>query len=571
MPFLEWEFKQLIINHDKDVIFRLPEVLKKPLGDGSNIFVEGDNLEALKSMLPHFQNNVKCIFIDPPYNTGEEKWIYNDNVTSPEMKKWIGRVVGPEGEDLNRHDKWLCMMYPRLKMLQKLLSNDGIIFVHIDDNEHANLKLIMDEIFHISNYITSFTVAVRYPGKTLARDSKIQKISETCLVYGNGPDSELISGLKDYGVSAYEWKVTETGKPTSTEKIGNKKVDIFKDGSYKIEKVKPSKENLRRYWSTGSIARYGGSSGEFGEIHLAPRTQTDGLKTLYKVYGLGDDRFPHRYFLGPKKQDAEHTEYFQGMPNDVYAVIGTPKEEKVKLPIDNFLDYADRFGNCRLEGGVPFGDGKKPIGYIQHLLKMAIPADDNDYFILDSFAGSGSTAHAVLEFNKERKNSSSLRKELGWDKKVRTQNNKFILVEIDKKVSETKTQKRLGNIYKEYGGNKQPQNGVRFLKLGQPLMVNGKLNPKIKYEDLAAHIFYYETSQPLNPKVMKKDLIGVFDDAEYYLLFGKGKNALDQKFYNTLDDATKKFVFAEKNLVTEDELEAKNITFRQLPYDVLTP
>ena len=202
---------------------------------------------------------------------------------------------------------------------------------------------------------------------------------------------------------------------------------------------------------------------------------------------------------------------------------------------------------------------------------MAIPADDNDYFILDSFAGSGSTAHAVLEFNKERKNSSSLRKELGWEKKVRTQNNKFILVEIDKKVSETKTQKRLGNIYKEYGGNKQPQNGVRFLKLGQPLMVNGKLNPKIKYEDLAAHIFYYETSQPLNPKVMKKDLIGVFDDAEYYLLFGKGKNALDQKFYNTLDDATKKFVFAEKNLVTEDELEAKNITFRQLPYDVLTP
>ena len=554
MPFLEWEYKELIVDHDKDVLFRLP-IVQKRIGDGANIFVEGDNLEALKSLLPKFKNSIKCIFIDPPYNTGSEEWKYNDNVTSPEMKQWIGKVVGIEGEDLNRHDKWLCMMYPRLKMLHKLLRHDGIIFVHIDDNEQANLKLIMDEIFGISNYITSFQVAVRYPGKTLARDSSIQKVTETCLVYGGSENSKLISDFKDYDVSVYEWEVKETGNPSSTIELGNKKVDIFKKDSYELKKVKPSKENLRRYWSTGSVAKYGGSSGEFGETNLAPRKATDGLGTLYKVYDMGDDRFDYRYFLGPKQTSADHTEYFQGMPNNVYDIIGTPKEEKVKLPIDNFLDYADRFGNCRLEGGVAFGQGKKPIGYIQHLLKLAIPADGNDHWVLDSFAGSGSTAHAVLEFNKQR-----------------NQNNKYILVELDKKVSSKYTQKRLSNIYKKYGGKKEPQNGFAFYKLGEPLKDSDeKLNPKITFDQLASYLFFYETDQPLNPKMTKKNLIGELNDIQYYLIFGKGQNTLDQKFYDRLDDAKKKIIYAEKCLVTADELESKNIIFKQLPYDVIIP
>lgn len=117
------------------------------------MIIHGENLEALKSLLPKYEGKVKCIYIDPPYNTGEEGWIYNDNLNDPKIKRWFGQVVGKEGEDLSRHDKWLCMMYPRLKLLCRLLADNGIIFISIDDNEYSNLKLICDEIFGSRNFI----------------------------------------------------------------------------------------------------------------------------------------------------------------------------------------------------------------------------------------------------------------------------------------------------------------------------------------------------------------------------------------------------------------------------------
>ena len=154
MPTLEWIGKEKVINHHQEVPFR---VLEKQYAygddDSENMIIRGDNLEALKALLPRYEGRVKCIYIDPPYNTGNEGWVYNDNVKEPKIKKWLGKVVGKEGEDLTRHDKWLCMMYPRLKLLQKLLAEDGAIFISIDDNELANLKLICDEIFGKRNFI----------------------------------------------------------------------------------------------------------------------------------------------------------------------------------------------------------------------------------------------------------------------------------------------------------------------------------------------------------------------------------------------------------------------------------
>lgn len=161
MPTLDWIGKDKVINHHKDVPYKVLERkysfdesgMHKEDIHSNNMIIHGDNLEALKSLLPQYEGKIKCIYIDPPYNTGNEGWIYNDNVNDPKIRKWLGEVVGKEGEDLSRHDKWLCMMYPRLVLLQKLLADDGAIFISIDDNEVYNLKLICDEIFSQSNFL----------------------------------------------------------------------------------------------------------------------------------------------------------------------------------------------------------------------------------------------------------------------------------------------------------------------------------------------------------------------------------------------------------------------------------
>ena len=153
MPTLNWIGKEAVVNHDKEVPFRLLKKIKSAsVGENSqNLIIHGDNLEALKALMPYYTGKINCIYIDPPYNTGHEEWVYNDRVNSPKIKKWIGRVVGSESEDLSRHDKWLCMMYPRLKLLRDLLSDYGVIFISIDDNEIDNLKCITNELFGNEN------------------------------------------------------------------------------------------------------------------------------------------------------------------------------------------------------------------------------------------------------------------------------------------------------------------------------------------------------------------------------------------------------------------------------------
>lgn len=183
MPTLDWIGKNKVVNHHLDVPYCVlnreysyDEFGQHKNDNGSkNMIIHGDNLLALKSLLPQYEGRIKCIYIDPPYNTGNEGWIYNDNVNDPRIKNWLGEVVGKEGEDLSRHDKWLCMMYPRLKLLQKLLSNDGVIFISIDDIEYANLKLICDEIFGATCFVSNISWQRTY--STRNDSSFIGKIS----------------------------------------------------------------------------------------------------------------------------------------------------------------------------------------------------------------------------------------------------------------------------------------------------------------------------------------------------------------------------------------------------------
>lgn len=167
MPTLEWIGKEKVINHHQEVPFRVLERQysfdengQSAADNGSeNMIIRGDNLEALKALLPRYEGRVKCIYIDPPYNTGNEGWVYNDNVNDPKIRKWLGEVVGKEGEDLTRHDKWLCMMYPRLKLLHKLLAEEGAIFISVDDNAQTLLRMICDEIFGVRNFFSANSMA----------------------------------------------------------------------------------------------------------------------------------------------------------------------------------------------------------------------------------------------------------------------------------------------------------------------------------------------------------------------------------------------------------------------------
>jgi len=159
MPTLDWIGKKAVVNHHREVPYRLihcNSALSAGDPEAGNLLVQGDNLEALRALLPYYAGKVRCIYIDPPYNTGNEGWVYNDNVNSPKMRDWLGKVVGREAEDLSRHDKWLCMMYPRLRLLRDFLRDDGVIFISIDDVEHHRLRMLCDETFGLKNFVANF-------------------------------------------------------------------------------------------------------------------------------------------------------------------------------------------------------------------------------------------------------------------------------------------------------------------------------------------------------------------------------------------------------------------------------
>jgi adenine-specific DNA-methyltransferase len=172
MPSLNFKGKALVQNYHLLVPYHeLKPVKAKSLTDKAslhdNLVVHGDNLKALKALLPYYHGKVKCIYIDPPYNTGNEGWVYNDNVSSPMMQEWLGKVV--DREDLTRHDKWLCMMLPRLKLLRDFLTDDGVIFVSIDDNKVHRLRELLDEVFGEENFVATIIWEKVYSPKSSAR------------------------------------------------------------------------------------------------------------------------------------------------------------------------------------------------------------------------------------------------------------------------------------------------------------------------------------------------------------------------------------------------------------------
>lgn len=557
MPTLHWIGKDKVINHHMDVPFK---VLEHSYGfdngtqtdqetNSGNKIIHGDNLEALKALLPEYEGRIKCIYIDPPYNTGNEAWVYNDNVNDPKIKKWLGQVVGKESEDLSRHDKWLCMMYPRLKLLHKLLSDDGVIFISIDDNEQANLKLICDEIFGSSNLITPIYTQVRFAGKTLVEDADIQKLIEITYVYKKKSTTKLIKETAKYDFDKFKYRVIEKGEPT-TITLGDKRVDIFEKDNYEIVEEEPSLNHLKEIWATGKILD-GNSSGRFFRDYLIGREKEDGLGTLYKVYGIGEDQFPYRYFTGPKKATATKGKYFQGVPIDV---LSNSENKEKFLPIPNFENYAEDFGNIRHEGSMDFRSGKKPTVLLQKLINYIIPKDTNA-IILDCFAGSGSTAHAVLNLN-----------QLDSGKR------KFITIEM-MDYAETTTAQRIKNVIKGYGTTEGTGGSFDFYKLGQPMFLEeGNLNELVGVMKIRQYVYYTETKTPLTPTKYKdnKHFLGKHNDTAYYFHYEQDEvTTLDHAFLATMKTKAELYViYADNCLLTKDFMTKHNIIFKKIPRDI---
>lgn len=330
--------------------------------DSENMLIHGDNLIALKALEQKYAGQIKCIYIDPPYNTGSAFEYYDDGL---------------------EHSIWLQMMRERLKCLRTLLHSQGFLCCQIDDSESHYLKVILDELFGRENYLTTLYVRVRYPDKTLKSDMDFHKEIEQVLVYRKEYGAIPNFDYDTVGFDKFIYEVEELAPGTETV-LGGKKTIIFTKDQYRIVKKSVGDEfGLKEVWATGTILD-GNSSGRFFRDYLTGRYQADGYGVLYKVYGIGDDRYDYRYFTGPQKEGATKGKYYQGVP--VEKLESTSIERK--NPINGFYDLAGSFGNCRHEGDVGFRGGKKPEILIQMLLKFFSNEGD---IVLDSFLGSGTT------------------------------------------------------------------------------------------------------------------------------------------------------------------------------------
>lgn len=552
MPSLNWIGKEKIVNHDKDVPFRLLRKNKKySLGNSENLILEGDNLEALKALMPFYYGKIKCIYIDPPYNTGNEKWVYNDKVNSPKIKEWLGKVVGSEGEDLTRHDKWLCMMYPRLKLLHDLLCDDGVIFVSIDDNEHCNLKMMMDEIFGPENFIGNIVVKSTPGGRQSSKN--LVSMGDYILSYGKSNNASLLGlplsqkyidqykredergkflteRLRQHGVAEKREDVPTLYFPIYYNKRENK-ISTTKKKGYNVEvlPILPDGGDGRWIWSKQKVEK----DKEFIEIRKVKRNGN-------YVY----DAFFKKYFSEGLKAKMPSI----WIENDFRTEIGTKELKEI-------------FGGRKLFAY------PKPVNTILRLLLTSTSHND---IILDSFAGSGTTAHAVLDLNKEDGG-----------------NRKFILVEMEKNIAKNITAERIKRVARGYsyktGKGKAVKvpglgGGFEYVELGEPLFdKNGMISKAVSFEDMARYVYFTETRTNLEKKNIKGNYLGEFSGSHYFLLFdGIGKNVLNRKFLSSFTKASadtkrikgKKIIYADKCLLDEEVLERHQIIFKQIPYQV---
>ena len=582
MPTLEWIGKNKVVNHHQEVPFRVlerqysfDEQGQHTENNGSeNMIIHGDNLEALKALLPQYEGKVKCIYIDPPYNTGNEGWCYNDNVSDPHIQKWLGEVVGKEGEDLTRHDKWLCMMYPRLMLLQKLLADDGVIFISIDDNELYNLKSICDEIFGASCYVSDIAWQRTYSTRN---DSKgIVNEVEHILVYSKVPEwnpnklprtEEMNARYSNPDNDVCAWKSTDAFAPGASTHQG---MVYAIQNPFTGVLLYPSNG---RHWSLGQDQMFEIMS-QWGEYELREiddvqkrasicGVSEEQVKSSVKAIMLSDNlenaaqkasaiynrgQWPLFYFGQDGKGGIRRKTYLNTVggriPTNFWPFSETGHTDEAKKEMLAIFDGKATF------------DTPKPHRLIEFVLKVA---GTQDALILDSFAGSGTTAHAVLNMNKADGG-----------------HRKFILVEMGD-YADTITAERVKRVIHGYGEGKNAVEGTggsfSYYELGEPLLLpSGNLNEKVGTEKIRDYIWYTETKKPLpDHKNSNPYFLGENNSTAYYFFYEPQKVCvLNYDFVAIIPEKAEGYIiYADRCTLSEQELQQLGITFKKIPRDIV--
>ena len=576
MPTLNWIGKDKVVNHHLDVPFRTLEkqyTFASNGGDGDgNMIIHGDNLDALKALLPMYEGRVKCIYIDPPYNTGNEKWVYNDNVNDPHIKAWLGKVVGAEGEDLSRHDKWLCMMYPRLKLLQKLMAEDGVIFISIDDNELYNLKAICDEIFGSNSFVANVIWQKTYSPRNDALGIPYE--TDNILVYSktsrwfpnklertaamderhNSPDNDPIpwqsgdvsaAGAADhqgmvyaiqqpitgkllYPASGRHWKDEQTVVLQRMNKWAKYELRNIDDASVRADLCGISTESVRQDVMAVMLAQ----PLEEAAVQATARYE-EGTWPEYYFTSKGKGRIRFKNHIKQDVGKSATNLWF-------YGDVGHTDEAKKELK--------------GIFSGVAPIETPKPRRLIERILHIAA---DSNAIILDSFAGSGTTAHAILNMNKQDGG-----------------NRKFILVEMGD-YAESITAERVRRVINGYGeGNKAVEGtggGFSFYELDDALLINGMLNPNAAEEKIRAYVYYTETRCALPAaSENEKYLLGVHENHAYYFYYEADRmTTLNRAFLQTIQTRAEGYlIYADSNTLSAEDMARFHITFKKIPRDI---
>ncbi len=582
MPTLHWIGKEKVINHHQEVPYRLlnqeysyvdGKIQKTDSGTGNKI-IHGDNLEALKSLLPEYEGRIKCIYIDPPYNTGNENWVYNDNVSHPKINKWLGEVVGREGEDLSRHDKWLCMMYPRLKLLQKLLSDDGAIFISIDDNELANLKLICDEIFGLNCFVANVswqrTYSTRNDSKGVVNEvehiivyskkinwspKKLPRTEAMDAIY-RSPDNDekpwTSSSVTAPGAVTHQGMVYAIQHPFTGELLYPTVGRCWSLGQetmlenmnqwclYELEDLKDSKKRAEICGIDENDIK--------ADVKGIVLSEPLDISKKKAIEVLNRGKWPYFYFTNNGKGGLRRKTYLEDMEGRIITNFWPFSET-------GHTDEATKEVKSIFRGNIPF-ETPKPSRLTERVLQIST---DQNSIILDSFAGSGTTAHALLNLNKEDGG-----------------NRKFILVEMED-YAETITAERVRRVIDGYGeGNSRVEGtggGFDYYTLGAPLFLEGKyLNPDAPVDKIREYIFYTDTGQPMRTPEKRDNsyYLNNYNNTAWYFIYEKDRETtLDYDFLNTVQIRAEAYViYADYCLLPVEYMKKHNITFKKIPRDI---